>query len=69
MSRNSWNMLTWVLPSEHPGGLLGQPCPVCGYAYGSEWLHEAVPASVLAAIAQFPALTKGLPGRWAKSDK
>jgi hypothetical protein len=37
----------WVTPDEHPEGLLGKPCPVCGYKYGSAWNKEAVPDEVL----------------------
>lgn len=37
----------WVYPSEHPDGMLTKPCEVCGYKYGSAWLKEPVPASVL----------------------
>lgn len=36
-----------VYPTEHPEGLLTKPCPKCGYKYGSAWLKEPVPASVL----------------------
>lgn len=43
----TWNMLTWVRRSEHPEGLLLQPCPTCGYKYGSSWLHETLPDAVL----------------------
>jgi hypothetical protein len=43
----SWNMLTWVYRKEHPQGLLMEPCPVCGYKYGSAWLHEDLPKAVL----------------------
>lgn len=46
----SWNMLTWVSPKEHPKGLLGKPCPTCGYAYGSAWLKEELPEEVKAEI-------------------
>ncbi len=45
--QSSWNMLAWVRPDEHPEGLLGAPCPVCGYRYGSEWLHEELPAAII----------------------
>jgi hypothetical protein len=34
----------------HPdglNGLIGKPCPVCGYEYGSKWLHEDVPQDIL----------------------
>jgi len=37
----------WVDYREHPEGLLSKPCPVCGYAYGSAWLFEEVPAHVI----------------------
>ena len=46
----SWNMLTWVRREEHPQGLLMEPCPVCGYRYGSAWLHEELPKDVIAEI-------------------
>jgi hypothetical protein len=38
---------SWVYPHEHPEGYLTKPCPVCGYKYGSAWLHEDVPQDVL----------------------
>jgi hypothetical protein len=40
----TWNMLVWVGREEHPCGLLSQPCPTCGYKYGSAWLKEELPA-------------------------
>ena len=43
----TWNMLIWVTKEEHPDGLLSEPCPTCGYKYGSAWLHEPVPTSVV----------------------
>jgi hypothetical protein len=39
--------LGWLKPNEHPEGILTKPCPVCGYKYGSAWLHEDVPQDVL----------------------
>lgn len=33
--------------NQHPDGLLGKPCPVCGYQYGGEWQKEDVPQDVL----------------------
>lgn len=33
----------WLRPDEHPDGLLGKPCPVCGYKYGSAWNHFSIP--------------------------
>lgn len=44
--QDSWNLLGWVRPDEHPDGLLTKPCPVCGYKYGSAWLTEELPESV-----------------------
>jgi len=37
-------------PDEHPSGILTKPCEKCGYKYGSSWLFEEVPASVLAEL-------------------
>lgn len=44
----------WVYPREHARGLLMKPCDVCGYKYGSAWLHEEVPADVIAELAALP---------------
>lgn len=52
--RPSWNMLTWVTRKEHPKGLLGEPCPTCGYKYGSAWLHEDLPAEVVEELMAMP---------------
>jgi hypothetical protein len=51
---DSWNMLAWVRPEEHKGGLLGAPCPVCGYKYGTAWLKREFPAEVRAWAEGFP---------------
>jgi hypothetical protein len=40
----------WVRPEEHPEGLLGKPCHVCGYKYGTDWLYREIPAEDLAKI-------------------
>lgn len=50
----SYNALVWVRPNEHPNGLLGQPCKVCGYQYGTKWLHEDVPDDVLKWLNELP---------------
>lgn len=56
---DSWNMLGWVRPDEHPDGLLTKPCPVCGYLYGSAWVYEALPDDVVAfLVRQFPLLAQ-----------
>ncbi|GBU06539.1 hypothetical protein EDD74_11939 [Faecalimonas umbilicata] len=37
----------WISHKEHPLGILGKPCPVCGYEYGSSWIKEEVPQDVI----------------------
>lgn len=37
----------WVRPEEHPDGLLGKPCDVCGYKYGTAWKHETLPREIV----------------------
>ncbi len=39
--------------SQHTNGLLNKPCEVCGYKYGTKWLHEDVPESVLQELKDF----------------
>ena len=39
--------LGWLHEHEHPEGILCKPCPVCGYKYGTAWLHEDVPEDEL----------------------
>ncbi len=46
--------LGWVRPEEHPEGMLGRPCEVCGYGYGTAWRREEVPAGVVAFLARLP---------------
>ncbi len=53
----TWNMLTWIKRSEHPEGLLCEPCPECGYKYGTAWLSEPVPDDVLAFLESLPETT------------
>jgi hypothetical protein len=42
--------LGWTSYDEHPS----EPCPVCGYKYGSAWLREEVPADVLEWLRELP---------------
>lgn len=44
----------WLSPSEHPSGLLGKPCGVCGYKYGTAWKREDVPAAVIEFLQSLP---------------
>jgi hypothetical protein len=53
-TQDSWNLLGWVRPSEHPDGLMTKPCPECGYRYGTAWLTEEVPADVLNELKTWP---------------
>lgn len=62
----SWNMLTWVRPDEHPGGLMTVPCEECGYKYGTSWLHEPVPGDVLTWLHDLPEAEKDHP--WGDID-
>ena len=47
---DSWNLLGWVRPDEHPDGLLTRPCD----EYGTKWLTEEVPSEVLDELAAMP---------------
>jgi hypothetical protein len=46
--------LGWLKPSEHPDGLMGRPCPTCGYQYGHAWKTFEVPAEVLEFLEALP---------------
>lgn len=37
----------WVRQEEHPDGLLGKPCDICGYRYGTAWKHEELPREII----------------------
>jgi hypothetical protein len=52
--QDSWNLLGWVRADEHPEGLMCRPCPECGYKYGTAWLSEPVPETVLAFLRNLP---------------
>lgn len=54
--QDSWNMLTWVSRREHPQGLLSEPCPTCGYKFGTAWLHEEVPEEVITFLHSLPSV-------------
>ncbi len=45
-----WNTLAWVRRSEHPKGLLGRPCSICGFRYGESWNKRELPPDVMAEI-------------------
>ena len=62
----SWNMLTWVRRSEHPEGLMCEPCPECGYKYGTAWLREELPDEVIEELHSFPEFPGELPGGWGR---
>lgn len=47
----------WMNYKDNPLGLLGKPCPVCGYEYGSSWLTEEVPEDVIEWLSNLPRTT------------
>lgn len=55
---DSWNLLGWVRPDEHPEGLLTRPCPTCGYKYGSAWMREEAPTDILDFLRSLPDSTE-----------
>ncbi len=36
--------LGWMREDEHPDGILGKACPVCGYKFGSRWNYFPIPS-------------------------
>jgi len=61
----TWNMLSWVTRRDHPQGLLSEPCPTCGYKWGTAWLKESVPIDVIERLRSLPT-TNALPTCWAR---
>jgi hypothetical protein len=51
-------------PDEHPAGVLGKPCPVCGYRYGTRWLSEEVPTNVIDFLRTLPDASAIVPTTW-----
>jgi len=37
----------WITHSDDPRGLLGKPCEVCGYKYGSAWNTKKIPKEIM----------------------
>lgn len=54
----------WVTQNEHRDGLLGKPCEVCGYRYGSAWLFEKVPDDVIEWLFALPEANPMMPVVW-----
>lgn len=63
----SWNLLGWVRPDEHPGGLLTRECEECGYRYGTAWVREDVPADVVEWLRDLPQAERKHP--WGDRDR
>ena len=40
----------WIRNEDDERGILGRPCPVCGYKYGTSWLYAEIPADDLQQI-------------------
>lgn len=66
---NSWNTLAWVTRKEHPKGLLGHPCPICGYQFGSRWIHEDVPKDVVEWLFNLPIGNQVPPAVWQRNSR
>lgn len=49
--------LNWITPEQHERGLLGKPCPVCGYEYGHGWQKVEVPQDVIDWLFSLPDTT------------
>ena len=49
--------LGWTKYDDHPS----EPCPTCGYKYGTAWLTEEVPQDVLEWLAELPRADKPCP--------
>lgn len=58
-----------VSHTEHPRGLLGKPCEVCGYRYGSAWRTETIPQEVIAFLESLPATRLDYPWRRSFSNE
>lgn len=53
---------------EHPDGLLCEPCPTCGYKYGSQWRSEEVPTDAIDFLAGLEEAGDRSPGvLWCRS--
>lgn len=46
--------LGWLSQDEHPHGILGKPCPICGYKYGYSWKYEPIPDEVVCWLFSLP---------------
>ena len=49
---------SWLYEKDHPEGYLSKACPECGYKYGSSWLKEEIPNSVLEFVEALPTADK-----------
>jgi hypothetical protein len=48
------NMAMWHTTKENPNGLLSEPCPICGYKFGSAWLKKEIPQDVIYFLKSLP---------------
>lgn len=46
--------LGWLNKEEHPDGILGKACPICGYKYGTSWVKEDVPEEIIEWLENLP---------------
>lgn len=53
-SNTEYKARGWISVDEHDLGIIGKPCPVCGYKYGTSWVKEEVPQNVLKWLSTLP---------------
>lgn len=53
-SNTDYKTRGWIDYSNNELGLLGKPCPVCGYKYGHSWIKEDIPEEVLQWLYDLP---------------
>ena len=46
LARTEQKTSGWLRTDKHPEGVLGKPCPSCGFQYGTAWQYEALPDDV-----------------------
>lgn len=46
--------LGFIYPDQFEDGILAKPCPVCGYKYGTKWLHEEIPDDIVEFLKSLP---------------
>ena len=53
--------LGYVTPAQHPDGLLGKPCPICGHRYNVELVFEEAPPELIQWLDSLPETKDDVP--------